>query len=55
MDIDFQKLTGLNPEAITEHKKKKADFFSENIINLEKKDYSALSRTKQPSRPAPLR
>lgn len=48
MDIDFQKLTGLNPEAITEHKKKKADFFSENIVNLEKKDYSALSRSRQP-------
>lgn len=44
--IDGDRTSGLNPDNIDEFNKQKAKFFSENIINLERKDYSALA-TKQ--------
>ena len=42
LNIDYDKACGLNSEAIELYNRKKATFFSNNIINLEKKDYSAL-------------
>lgn len=47
MEIDLQRHSGLNQDAVNEFKKRKADFFSKNIINLEKKDYSAISRARK--------
>src|SRR3990167_2537016 len=43
MPIDADRTSGLNPDNIDEFNKQKAQFFSENIINLERKDYSALA------------
>lgn len=43
LQIDADRTSGLNPDNIDEFNKQKAKFFSENIINLERKDYSALA------------
>jgi hypothetical protein len=43
LPIDADRTSGLNPDSIDQFNKQKAKFFSDNIINLERKDYSTLA------------
>lgn len=43
-DLTPEKLIGMDQSLVAERSKKKAEFFSENIVNLEKKQYEEIFR-----------
>ena len=45
LEVEADRVIGISQESIERYKKRKAAFFSGNIINLEKKDYSGLVQT----------